>query len=373
MGRKYRAGDEAFGLKLFSDVQNISGLSSPETWIWNSIRQLRSMEFTSELLRSRGIAPKSKRTAASSAVRLYIDQAHEFYQIGAQASDRSSPLLFYYSFLNLAKAVVELDNPDFRSRSASRSHGMSYRATSALGGLSLEKFSVSARKGVWHELAEVVCGATFTLAADHQVNVVDAFSLCPEVSAEFERSIGRNSNVLPLSGGSILLKKATRRSWLEFQFNKGTMAYLGVTTTQLASWLSQSGIDFDYFGTRENDHVFQQRRTRVFGGNHLALDRSCADLRRIGLIPYQEGTDQAFYLSRVSLGLPHWTTYLLNLYMLFFWFGSVVRYDPAKVSHLEDSREWLLLSGFLMESRQILLEQFEWHLFRKTTLLRHPR
>ena len=43
--------------------------------------------------------------------------------------------------------------------------------------------------------------------------------------------------------------------------------------------------------------------------------------------------------------------------------GSLVRYDPHSVHALMDSAYWMLIDGFVSQSRLWLLELFQWALY----------
>ena len=60
---------------------------------------------------------------------------------------------------------------------------------------------------------------------------------------------------------------------------------------------------------------------------------------------------------------------LMVSYTILFWLGSLVRYDPHSVDALMDSEYWMLIDGFMSQSRVWLLELFEWALYRTETTL----
>jgi hypothetical protein len=60
---------------------------------------------------------------------------------------------------------------------------------------------------------------------------------------------------------------------------------------------------------------------------------------------------------------------LMVLYSIMFWLGSLVRYDPHSVAGLMDSPYWVVLDGFMSQSRLWLLELFEWALYETETTL----
>src|SRR5262245_59630523 len=50
------------------------------------------------------------------AMQSFIRQSYAFYKVAREADPRSSPLNYYYAFLNLAKAVLCLEKPALVSR-----------------------------------------------------------------------------------------------------------------------------------------------------------------------------------------------------------------------------------------------------------------
>jgi hypothetical protein len=79
------------------------------------------------------------------------------------------------------------------------------------------------------------------------------------------------------------------------------------------------------------------------------------------------------YMVPLQARLPIRLPQLLVLYSLMFWLGSLVRYDPHSVADLQESEYWLLIDGFISQSRVWLLELFEWELFKAEIILRAAR
>jgi len=79
------------------------------------------------------------------------------------------------------------------------------------------------------------------------------------------------------------------------------------------------------------------------------------------------------YKIPVQTQLPLRLPQISILYSLIFWLGSVVRYDPHSVAALQESRYWILIDGFLNQSRIWLLELFEWQLYQEETTLKSMR
>jgi hypothetical protein len=96
------------------------------------------------------------------------------------------------------------------------------------------------------------------------------------------------------------------------------------------------------------------------------------EVRAMNPFAYLE-SDGPKYAIPIQTHLPIQLPQLLVLYSLMFWLGSLVRYDPHSVAQLQDTEHWILIDGFINQSRLWLLELFEWELYRFETTLHSVR
>src|ERR1035438_1837048 len=150
---------ESFGFHVYPIVSNEGTLGNPETIVWASIRNLCSRniaEGTAAVIY--GVKKKRDREAVARNLKLYIRQASEFYDAAGIAKPNTAPLIYYYSFLNLAKGLCELTRPDFHRLRECYRHGISWRPNpQKLVDPAREVVSITGR-GVWHVLWEAVAG-----------------------------------------------------------------------------------------------------------------------------------------------------------------------------------------------------------------------
>jgi len=119
---------ESFGFHLYADSTDEFTLGHPETIIWSSIRHLRSGSAARRIAAEvYGVSSKRERDEIAWNLKLYIEQASEFYEAAASAKPNTAPLIYYYSFLNLAKALCELQNPRFHQKAECYAHGLSWK------------------------------------------------------------------------------------------------------------------------------------------------------------------------------------------------------------------------------------------------------
>jgi hypothetical protein len=96
-----------------------------------------------------------------------------------------------------------------------------------------------------------------------------------------------------------------------------------------------------------------------------------SEMKFLNLFTVQD--DGLRYEASVQKRLPLRLPQTLILYTLLFWLGSLVRYDPHSVAWLEETEHWLLIDGFMNQSRIWLLELFEWELYQRETDLQTAR
>lgn len=97
-----------------------------------------------------------------------------------------------------------------------------------------------------------------------------------------------------------------------------------------------------------------------------ALDE---DFSGINLYTHIGADHELKYFLPVQHKLPLRLPQIMVSYSILFWLGSLVRYDPHSVSFLIDSPFWVLIDGFMSQSRLWLLEQFEWAMYQTETTL----
>ncbi len=122
-----RVGEELeFHMHPYED--NEVTLGDPEKLIWSSINHLCAFDITDALLyKIYNVRNKQIRTAVAESVKIYIKQAFEFYETAKISKANTAPLYFYYSFLNLGKALCEIKFHNFHKRDENYWHGISWK------------------------------------------------------------------------------------------------------------------------------------------------------------------------------------------------------------------------------------------------------
>ena len=96
------------------------------------------------------------------------------------AKPNTAPLIYYYSFLNLSKALCEMRNPRLNEKRECYAHGLSWRPNPRRM-VRFEKEKVTIRgRGMWHLLWEGLTGRSCPEVEGTRLSIATLFSYCPK-------------------------------------------------------------------------------------------------------------------------------------------------------------------------------------------------
>jgi hypothetical protein len=336
-------------------------IAEPEEVIWASIKQLCSRNFADRILHDiHSVRDKRTRKAMAHNIKLYIQRAFEFYDVAQNAETATSPLLYYYSFLNLAKALSEIRNPRFHRNPENYRHGITWRPNKYyVVGMHKEKISLTTR-GVWHALFEAVSDYRCPAKNPTSIRIKDLFELCPEISDEFGRVFHLATASVFLKDISIFKDQKKKLIWLNILVNREELESISLTTSKFTRSLAS----YRRVYTEDSEmYKYELKYAKKYIGNNelnIALYDEIKDLNLFTFLENRKITYTFSMQDNLSFKLPQ----IMVLYTLMFWLGSLVRYDPHSVARLQESQYWLLIDGFMTQSKIWLLEQFEWYFYK---------
>ena len=238
------------GISIDYSIFPIAGdeitLGNPEDIIWASIKNLCSYDVGDRVLkRYHHKTSSAERKIIYKNICLYIQQAQNFYKAALTAEAVSSPLLYYYSFLHLAKALAEIRYPNFHLMPESTRHGISWTPhPQDTINMKNESLKVTAR-GVWHCFYEAVLGTTLTMPNPLHLKIVDLFSYCPEISIEYERTLRRKANLIELVKIDELIDKDQKEAWIKLSISREDFKSKLLRNDFLTYLNSNSSISFE--------------------------------------------------------------------------------------------------------------------------------
>jgi hypothetical protein len=365
---------ESVGFHCYPTVSNEVTLADPETVIWSSIRQLGSRGVASQVgANVHGLSRKRDRQAVANNVGLYLQQAAEFYGVAHTARANTAPLIYYYSFLNLAKALCELKHPRLHRQPESYRHGVSWRASPrSLVNPERERITVTAR-GVWHLLWEVIMGRRCPAANPASVRIRDLFSYCPEVSSEFGRTYRGPRRLIELNEPDILYDNDLDEAWIRFSLDRSDLRLHRLSIPKLLPLIRFHGGGYREVRSQKKEfRTFQSKTPVKVGPGRTALEAIYPHVQPFNLFTHLDRGELKFSIP-VQGRLPIQMPQIIILYSILFWLGSLVRYDPHSVNDLMDSPYWIIIDGFMSQSRVWLLELMEWTFYQTETTLWYAR
>lgn len=362
---------ESLDFHVYPTVMDEGTLGDPEAIIWSSIRHLCSRGVAEDVAApAHGITRQRDRRAVGRNLKLYIQQASEFYEAAHAAKANTAPLIYYYSFLNLAKALSELHHPRFHERSECYKHGISWRPDPQnLADPSKDTVTLTT-KGVWQALWESLMQRPCSAANPTKLRIKDLFSFCPEISVESAQTLGTQLKLLDMEAPKVVYDTKSSESWLRFSVYRFDLRLLSVSAPRLVAQISTARSTYIEVKSVDRQHrTFQSSIAKAVGRGETALGALQKDLLGLNVFTHMGRASKLQYFLPVQTRLPLHVPQLLVSYTILFWLGSLVRYDPHSVSALMDSGHWMLIDGFMSQSRLWLLELFEWAFYKAETTL----
>lgn len=271
------------------------------------------------------------------ATETFLSSLHEqsmyFYKAAEQAPLRSQPLLYYYSFLNLAKIFLSLT--DGLDSSKVYQHGIRTRVNSNTtldtATVEIQALHGSSNISVAHRLLTLFGDAVMP-ASLTTFSIKECLGSCVGIHRTFCETYGGEESF-------IRLKKV-----ICYQHGQvfGLKSELGRCSTKKMADLNTRG-----YMTRKTGDVFEYEETINLPDYNLRkqswLDLA-EQLKQKGLWSYTDGNDYRMYIAsapKVKMSSP------TIIYAIMFFLGSITRYNPYFFDTLMDAKEQWLISEFL--------------------------
>ncbi|GAA0674812.1 hypothetical protein GCM10009426_29300 [Rheinheimera tangshanensis] len=186
--------------------------NQPYESMWNHLRFLQAPKnveslLTGKMRSSRGLVlPEGELAERKSRQIAYsIKQADEYFQSAQNVSIATSPLLYFYGMLSLAKATVVANDPNLLLGDI-KYHGLFTRPiTNELKDYvedhhqwSVDKEFAVTNDGVVDELFKVVCGSS--LPKNSVIKLKELFKINPEIGDIYSRFYSEPPGFFPLYG-----------------------------------------------------------------------------------------------------------------------------------------------------------------------------
>jgi hypothetical protein len=301
-------------------------------------------------------------TPAREQAAAFLEQAQNFYQIASNSHlSPTKPLLFYYSFLNLVKALALVKGTQVSYGRAV--HGLSESTPS--GGKEFHDSEVTVTwKGPSPRLFNDL-KATLTGKTDPKGRVYTLKNVMPQLVPGHRvwcAATGAAERFVEIQRVDFRFNDVTKEVWLELNIFSDDLTRFGITRTRL---LAESGLDKLFREVSPSETVgdrtlikFEQIKSIKYTGRP---SDKVADLVKI-LKPYlwfSVMTVPPFRKSYLYLCPPaekkDMLSQVMSIYLVFFYLGSVTRYRPNLFQEIFESKHGSHLEEVILNLPQQFL------------------
>ena len=268
-----------------------------------------------------------------------LEQAKYFFQAAETTPIKSQPLLYYYSFMNLAKIVVKISVSDSHAiwQSKRYMHGVSARPGTMS---SLNDSKISCIDDINHanvaKLFLEVMGNTFT--SGQEFGVKELLASCLGIHRAYTETYNTKETFFRLDD----LTASVDRRTMNFS------AVIHDCTNESAATLRRDYpniSNLDDSGNSTDCFKWKEELIRAKSGDCTKKDlfALASKLRQSGIWSITNGRDVSLYISSSPIRLSTESI----IYLLMFFFGSITRYSPYLFDELLSDKNMWLMSEFL--------------------------
>lgn len=292
----------------------------------------------------------------------FLAQAEDFYS-SATGRLSANPLLTYYAFLNLGKALLRVLG--FDGDLSKAGHGLSEKHTGT--GAELSDFAVEVKQayGGWTNVyTELVHRLGFSRpAVGTQYPVVE---LIPQVVVGhrlWREASHRTERFVPIEKIEFVDDRASKELWLRLYVSRGDLDRYRITHKRLLEEGDLVGdfkeVEIGLTGQNLDWISFEQQKAVSYTGRPTDVLMDVVEPMRPRLWRIiTTGAEQGYRKYYVHLTPPtehHRLPQMASLWALMYYFGSVVRYRPHEFETIAAGRYGAFVSEFISAQSEQLL------------------
>jgi len=291
--------------------------------------------------------------------RAFVRQAKTFWLAAKELHPRAGPLNYYYSFLNLAKAYIALDSPEIV--------GMRIQHGLTCGDLPDEfaDHAVRVVDGVFPQLYTRVTGVVLPNAL--LINVLTALGYASDITYELQHAqLGETK--LMCGMGRIAVSNNRMFAVLALR-NYDVLHAFPVTTALLNASFEQVRMSnqaaralFDVYGEHVRHYAFLETGKDYDFAEQLDLRpmlADCYDVLKPLYSSYAFHADETEFMLAPPLQehpiVP--MSEILAIYVVMFYLSHLVRYFPARLEAMLESKEAWVIERFALGAPETFLRQ----------------
>jgi hypothetical protein len=326
--------DEIFAsLNFISDIKNVG------------------LEFVTKLTGKTG----EEADNAHQLFQAFVRQGQAFFQSAEKLHYRASPLFYYYSFLNFAKAYICLRRPEVFLQKVR--HGVSHHYEPKKE--FREQAVTTAREGVFPLFYELLLGGK--IPALFRFNVSELLGYMSDIEFEYDQAGYGESRLLPVKSRGLIINVTDPSSEFWTVLAIGKFERLEKSGNALQAFHEHfEEVSFDkilcerFFDisapARGAYRFFQSRNTTLIDDTGKPAGEIFGPARKALELVYMPSVLKSEYDFFLALPIADDLCLkfdeLLAGYLLFFYLGDLVRYHPDYLENILFSRESWIIQRF---------------------------
>ncbi|WP_434717851.1 YaaC family protein [Raoultella ornithinolytica] len=262
-------------------------------------------------------------------LRSLLEQAKHFYITAENSPVKSQPLLYYYSFLNLSKIIINLTNTHGPKKMYM--HGMSENHNNRFSQSTITK--QKQKKQIVQVAHEIVSIFDPNIAnTDVILNVKDILNHCVGVHRAYSEIYNQTEVFYKIANYKLFKKGKELIFKAELQCSDIDM----VSLTARGYWISKDENGIFHYTAKITMPAYKPTRK-----DYAELSR---EIQNKGIWYFIGNTGYTMYLSNSSIGRYSQESII---YMVMFYLGSITRYHPYMFDEIFSDKEQWLMSEFL--------------------------
>ncbi len=340
--------------------------------LWSALEYYSEVEDVGlKLIQTKDLQPQSAHQDIFKHFQAFVRQAKSYYCSAKALHYRSSSLLYYYSFLNLVKAYLLLQDPKWIMGRTTRSlqHGLSYKTRTRNSDFQLEVIRVC--EGIFPKFYEAQTSNPISTATNSTLNITSLLSYPTDIAYQYQL-VGYGDYKILSSLAVGVIDRTQKQAW----------TIIGIPAfTTLNDFLS---LHMNFLDTYQEVNINKNLLVPVFGIGvpELSYYRFFQDITTIPLIsddivPTPVLIQKIFntlnpYISvhynddnrDFDLVLPYNDTTnptsvpmneALAIYAVMFYLSSLVRYRPNYLESLLNQKSAWLIENYVNSTPETFL------------------
>lgn len=270
-----------------------------------------------------------------------IEQARYFYEAAEKAPIKSQPLLYYYSFLNLVKVVINVNTLNAYGSTKEYYHGIescSIHKGDQLKDMYVEVLGLlgaSDKVSVAYQFMTQM-GDVVHVPPKYRIEIIKMLKSCIGIHRTYCET--NNCKETYIKIGNLRLYKEGQRFYSEYEVLN--------CDAQIQADLIAAGYNIVSENDADGNAIYYWKEDVFMSGtkpNKLDYFTLATKLRNKGIWYFTDGDKYRTFVSTAPI---HISTESI-IYSLMFFFGSITRYHPYMFDKLLSDQQMWLISEFL--------------------------